>query len=109
LAERFIAEQAVEAAGGRAVALALSAPRGGGSPRVTLRLLARERSSRGRLSPIHGRNGCATPSRDRLCRRIRGLPSNGPDASLPPTLQTSPGGTYLYALQDGVAIFHVHD
>jgi hypothetical protein len=75
LAPRFIVEQAVEAAGGRAVALVLSGPPGGGIPRVTLRLLARERSSRGRLSPIHGPDGCATPTRARACGRIRGLPS----------------------------------
>jgi hypothetical protein len=107
LAARFIAEDVVEAAGGRAVALATFAPTRGQNTGLTLRLLERHPALKGRLSPVPHRRGCASPAPQRACQRIRGLKPRAPESAAPLELQTSPDGRYLYALREGVAVFRV--
>jgi len=70
---------------------------------VAVRLLARDPAS-GLLTPIAGRNGCASPTPRRTCRRIRGLSTN----ANAPDLKSSPDGRYLYLFDDNVAILRVH-
>jgi hypothetical protein len=108
LTAKYLSDVAVEAAGGRALVLAVSAPIDGLQPSLALRLLARDRSAHGLLSPIRGRHGCATPERRRSCQHIRGLAAQGPQAGYEPELETSPNGEYLYAMRENVAILHVH-
>jgi hypothetical protein len=108
LIAKYFSDSVVEAAGGRALVLAISAPAGGLHPSVSLQLLARDTNSNGLLSPVRGRQGCAALERARTCQHIRGLATRGRQAGYEPDLETSPNGNYVYAERENVAILRVH-
>ncbi|HEY6887959.1 MAG TPA: hypothetical protein VI300_09275 [Solirubrobacter sp.] len=103
----YYSNAVAEAAGGRVLVLAVSAPRRGSRPAMTLHLLARDVSTGGSLTPIRGRGGCIAATPTRACLRLRGLTAKGDLGSREPELETDASGKYLYVLRENVAVLRI--